>query len=261
MKQQNSENKTIIGYIIIGVCVSILCATVALAIVLKGEKYDPETFCQEEISAHTIVILDKTDKLNSNQQHAILNYINREKDRLDTFEKFSMFTMSDSSYANPSPIFSKCSPGNGKEANQLYQNPRKIQFKFDQLFSKPLKENMNDIFSNDIGTKSPIMEMVRDLSLRDDFGNTVQKRTLIIISDMMQNTSNYSQYGDSLDYKGFSQQPYANELTTDLGSVDVKILYLHRDHLRKVQGKRHLSFWERYLEEMGAGDIEVRHIG
>ena len=261
MKTMSSENKTVIGYIIIGICVIILGSTVISALVLKGEKCDPETFCRDDVSAHTIVVLDKTDKLNSNQQRAILNYINREKSRLDTFEKFSIFTLTDSSYANPDPIFSKCCPGTGKEANQLYQNPRKIQLRFDQLFSKPLKENMSDIFSNDIGSKSPIMEMIRDLSFRDDFGEAVQKRTLIIISDMMQNTLNYSQYSDSLDYTDFSQQPYADELTTNLGSVDVIILYLHRDHLRKIQGKRHLSFWKRYLEETGAGNIEVRHVG
>lgn len=260
MKTLSKENKTVVGYIIIGICLVIFGASMIFALVLKGEAYDSETFCLDEVSAHTIVVLDKTDSLSINQQRFMLDYINKEKDKLRTFEKFSIFTLTENIYMNPEPIFSKCNPGTGKNANQLYQNPKKIQMRFDRFFSKPLKKNMNSMLSDSTGSKSPIFEMIRELSFRDDFGDTVQKRTLIIISDMMHHTSKYSHYKNKINYKYFSKKSYADEVAVSLNSVNIKIVYLLRDKLGRIQGKRHLSFWKDYFEDMGAEVAEVRTV-
>ena len=138
--------------------------------------------------------LDKTDLLSISQQRFVLNYINKKKDKLRRFEKFSIFSLTENTYVNPEPIFSKCNPGTGKNSNKLYQNPKKIQMKFDRFFSRPLKENMKSVLSDGVGSQSPIFEMIRELSFRDDFGEDVKQRTLIIISDMMHHTPQYSQY-------------------------------------------------------------------
>lgn len=260
MKTLTKENKNLIGYMIIGICLVIFGASVVFALVLSGESYDPETFCRDEVSAHTIVVLDKTDSLSISQQRYVTDYINKEKNKLDTFEKFSIFTLTENIHMEANPVFSKCNPGSGKDANQLYQNPKKIQLRFDEFFSKPLKENMENILSENTGSKSPIFEMIRELSLRDDFGNGIEKRTLIIISDLMHHTSEYSHYKNRIDYKYFSGKPYADEVSASLDSIEVKIVYLLRNNLEKIQGKRHLSFWERYFEDMGAEVAKVRRV-
>lgn len=256
----NKENKTVIGYVIIGICSVVFGALIISALVLKSEAYDPETFCLDEVLAHTIVVLDKTDFLSTSQQRFILEYINREKDKLATFEKLSIFTLTENNYLNPEAIFSKCNPGRGKDANKLYQNPRKIQMSFDRFFSKPLKENVSSVLSDSTGSRSPILEMIRELSFRDDFGDDVKKRTLVILSDMMHHTSEYSHYRNRIDYKSFSKEFYADEVAASLNFVDVKIVYLLRDKLGRIQGKRHLSFWKDYFEEVGTGVVEVRNV-
>jgi len=60
MKALSKENKTVIGYIIIGICLVTFGALIISALALKGEAYDPETFCLDEVSAHTMIVLDKT---------------------------------------------------------------------------------------------------------------------------------------------------------------------------------------------------------
>ena len=260
MKTLTKENKTIIGYIVIGVCLLTFGALVVSALALKGESYDPETLCPNEISAHTIIVLDKTDSLSISQQRFILNYINKEKNNLRTFEKFSIFTLTENTYLNPEPIFSKCNPGTGKNANQLYQNPRKIQMRFYKFFSKPLKENMDNMLADNSESKSPIFEMIRELSLRDDFDDDVQKRTLIIISDLMHHNSKYSHYKNRDTYGYFSKKSYAHEVTTSLNSVNIKIVYLLRNKLKNIQGEGHLLFWENYFEDMGAEVVAVRRV-
>jgi len=260
MKVISKESKEIIGYVIIGVCVLIICILIVSALALKGEEYDPESLCPDKTDAHTVIVLDKTDTFSKNQQRFILNFINQEKNKLETSEKFSIFTLTENTYMSPEPIFSKCNPGTGKTANKLYQNPRKMQSRFDSFFSKPLKENMNNMLLDNTGSKSPIFEMIRELSLRDDFSNDVGKRTLIIVSDMMHHTSKFSHYKNRSSYEYFSEKSYAYEVATSLNTVDVKIIYLLRDKLGYVQGPKHLSFWKDYFEDMGAEVATVRNV-
>lgn len=260
MKTLSKENKTVVGYIIIGACLVVFGVLMTSALALKEEAYDPVTLCRNEVSAHTIIVLDKTDSLSINQQRFIPTYINREMDNLRTYEKLSIFTLTENAYVNPDPIFSKCNPGTGKDANELYQNPKKIQMRFESFFSKPLKEDVNSILSDNTSSKSPILEMIKELSLRDDFGDDVQQRTLIIISDLMHHTSEYSHYKNSIKYEYFSKKSYAHEVATRLNSVDVKILYLLRDKLGNLQGKHHLSFWEDYFKDMGAKVARIRNV-
>ena len=260
MKTLTKAKKTVTGYFIIGICFVIFSFLIISAAVLNKKEYDPVSFCPVDIEAHTIVLLDKTDSFTVNQQKFIQNYINREKNELRPFEKFSVFTLTENTYSNPEPLFSKCNPGTGEKANQLYQNPRKIQKRFDVFFSEPLKENMKNMLVNNTGAKSPILEMIRELSLRTDFGESVKKRTLIIVSDLMHHTSEYSHYKNRIDYKLFSKKPYAYDVSAVLGSVNVKVVYLMRSKLRRIQGDSHVSFWEEYFEEMGAEIIEVKKV-
>jgi len=192
MKNNNTKNKTFIGSIIIAVCAVVFCGLAVAAVFLK-ESYDPETFCPDEILAHTVILLDLTDSLNKDQQKFVLGYINREKDQLRDFEKLSIFTLTEDSYIVPEAVFSKCSPGTGDNANELYQNPKKIRLKFDRFFSAPLEGVLGNIFTNTVDDRSPIFEMIREISLKESFQQDIPERTLIIISDLMHNTSNYSQ--------------------------------------------------------------------
>ncbi|MFC1878218.1 hypothetical protein ACFL2E_13265 [Thermodesulfobacteriota bacterium] len=260
MKTLSKENKTVVGYIIIGICLVVFGALMTSALALKKDAYDPESLCRDKVSAHTIIVLDKTDSLSNNHQRFIRTYITREKDNLETSEKLSIFALTENTYMDFDPIFSKCNPGTGKAANELYQNPRKIQMRFESLFSKPLEGNIDNMLSDNTGSQSPIFEMIKELTLRDDFGDDIEQRTLIIISDMMHHTSEYSHYKNSIKYEYFSKKPYAYEVATSLNSVNVKIVYLLRDKLGNVQGKHHLSFWKDYFEDMGAEVAIVRNV-
>ena len=260
MRTLSKENKTIIGYVIIGVCLAVFGILAVSALALKKNSYDPDTFCPGDIKAHTIVILDKTDSLSPNQQRFVLDYINKAKDKLETFEKFSIFILDEDTHTNPAPLFSKCNPGSKESANQLYQNPGKIQKRFDEFFLKPLKENMKNVLADNTGSQSPIFEMIREVSLREDFGPDVKKRTLIIVSDMMHHTSRFSHYKSRSSYGYFSKKSYAFDVVSNVNAVEVRVVYLLRSKLAYSQGSEHLAFWEGYFEDMGAIGLAVRKI-
>jgi hypothetical protein len=261
MKTLDKNKKKVMGYIIISACFILFCVLIILSIALKGEAYNSETFCLlDKESPHTIILIDKTDSLNKNHERFVLDYINKVKNRLEVYEKLSVFVLTADSCIVPEPIFLKCNPGTGEGANELYQNPKKIKLKFDRFFSNPLWNVLEETLSDSTDDQSPILEMIRELSLRDDFSRDVPKRTLIIISDMMHHTANYSHYKCGVDYSAFAKTPYFEEVVSSLQSVDVKIVYLLRTKLNKVQGRQHLVFWGNYFQAMGGDVTDVRHI-
>lgn len=257
----DAKKKTVWGYCIIGLCFVVVAVLSISAFALRGRPYNPETFCPTDGACpHTIVLIDLTDTLSNDQQKYVLNYVSRVKDRLTDFERLSIFTLTENTYIVPEPVFSKCNPGDGKEANELYQNPGKMKLRFDRFFSEPFKEALKSMDFEKTDDRSPIFETIRELAYRDDFGKDVSERTLIIISDMMHHTSSYSHYRNSLDYEAFSKMPYADEVRVDLDSVTVRIVYLLRPKLKALQGEAHLLFWEKYFEANGAAVAEVRHV-
>ncbi len=230
---------------------------------LKQERrYDAQTFCpNKQLTNHTIIVIDKTDPFTETQKDYIKSYIDRIRNELSLYEKISLFTLSDNNYIAPTAVFSKCNPGTGKEANVIYQNPRMIQSKFDDFFKTPLDNILKNIFQEYSAPISPILEMIREISYREDFSSNVLKRNLIIIADMMQNMPNlYSHYSDIIDYKEFKKDPYFNEITTNLNGIEVQIIYLYRPKANLKQGRKHIFFWEQYFQNMGAHISLVRFI-
>lgn len=259
MKGIDKKGKTFIGYVIIVFCLVIIGAAVMFVLGQKGKESDPETFCLDNVSKHTIVLLDKTDSFSINQQKFILKYIAGVKDRLEAFEKFSIFILTEDNYMGLEPLFSRCNPGTGEDANQLYQNPEKIQMRFNQFFEKPLQENLSVALSSSTSSKTPLFEMIRELTFREDFGNGTERR-LIIISDMMHHTRHYSHYKQAMDFERFAGLSYSDEVKAHLNSAAVEIVYLRRSALEYRQGKRHISFWKDYFNFMGARVALIRNV-
>jgi len=250
------------GLKIAGVSIAIMIGLGGLAIYLAGPKPDPETLCPEDrpLVAHTVVLVDKTDPLTEGQFRYLKEKILGARDRLVQFEKFSIFVLDDKNYMSPEPLFSKCNPGRGDEANPFYQNPRKIQKKFDAFFEQPLEDTLKDLKSVGVASRSPIMEMIREISYRKDFSNQVPERRMILVSDLMENMpDHYTQYAGTINYEFFTEQPYAGELKANLSQVKVDIGYLMRNGMG-LQTNDHVLFWYKYLAAQGASVSGIRKV-
>ncbi len=239
---------------------------VILSNIISGTKsYDPETLCLEsKFDSHTVILIDKTNNFNDSQKNTVRNFIKKLRNDLETNEKLSIFILTPNSYIAPIPKFSKCKPALGKEANILYQNPIKIQKKFDDFFENPLDNILSDILKDKESDFSPILEMIQAISLRDDFSNNLYKRKLIIISDMLQHMSKYTHYTNNQSYNDFNKfkkRDYYNDISASLDNVTVSILYILRDdYSHNYQNKQLIFFWEHYFKDMGASLKTVIHV-
>jgi hypothetical protein len=82
------------------------------------------------------------------------------------------------------------------------------------------------------------------------------ERRLIIISDMLHNTPQFSMYRGPVDYETFAASKYGRKAQLELRDVEVELHYLINNP--QLQTKRNLKFWEDYFIKAGAQIVAVR---
>jgi hypothetical protein len=242
--------------ILIGVAVVIALVVIVAVLGGKGPDggYDQDTLCpRKQPYAHSIILIDKTDLFSTSQQTVLVNIIGRVRDRMEEFEKLSIFVLDDRNYGSAVPVFALCNPGRGDNFNPLYQNPELARRIFDTKFGQPLKEVLKVLTVGGKRPTSPIMEMIRAISVVEDFAPKGAKaRRLILFSDMLHNTPSFSQYQNHERFSKFRTTDYARRAIPNLSGVDVEIIYLLRDGAGRHQTRGHAIFWEHYFNATGA---------
>ena len=144
--------------------------------------------------------------------------------------------------------FSGCNPGSGADADEWTSNPRLRQKRWEEGFEKPLKELAEKMDQGAEGKQSPIMAGIQKINL-DVFGNPSFKsilKTLVIASDMIEHTKNYSMYSTGPDYAKFLKTSARDEYRTTLTDVTVRMLVFQRPGL-KFTTEQIGEFWANWV--------------
>ena len=99
------------------------------------------------------------------------------------------------------------------------------------------------------------MAAIQDIAI-DQFSSAASqnaRKTLYVISDMIEHTRDYSQYsraGD-LSFQRYKQSPAYLKYRTDLHGATVIIRYVTRQTGGQplVDGPRHIEFWKAWIED------------
>jgi hypothetical protein len=160
-----------------------------------------------------------------------------------------------------SPDFIICNPGTGEHSNQYTTNPSLIKKRWREKFENPLNTIIEEFLKPSTAQNSPIMEMfqVVALSAFPSTNDSVKKR-IIIISDMLHHTPEWSHYRSQLDIGALKKTAYYQKVGTDLQNASVEILYVRRDGMDQVQTKRHALFWADYIESIGGRVVLIERI-
>lgn len=147
-------------------------------------------------------------------------------------------------------MFGHCNPGDGSTVDDLTGNSRRRQLKWEKMFEKPLQELPGKLPKDGQADQSPIMAAIQKIKT-NVFDNgefdKVPKR-LIVVSDMMENTPDYSQYRSGTDWDPYKKSRAYSRYRTDLLGAEVHVLYLNRPE-RKFSSVGHTEFWKRWVEE------------
>lgn len=99
---------------------------------------------------------------------------------------------------------------------------------------------------------SPIMELIQATVVQDlKHAAPAAPRRLIVVSDMMQHSKEYSQYRGT-DGEVFFHGPLFDKVATDLTGIDVRVLYIRRVSGASRQPAGHEQFWANYFNRLGA---------
>jgi len=213
----------------------------------------PETGCPKTHrmpTAHTIVLLDETDRLSPTEVRYAQTVIADEYHWLPVGGRLTVRNIvADPSISTDIVI---CRMDDGSKILGLMKNPRQVQKQFEKYAGSKLKKLLKEISDAPVQEYSPIVETVTDTLDQPDFGRSVEERRLILISDMAQHSTEFTQYGASLRAKDLE------EFNRDIEGVSVRIHYISRRGL-SLQGARHKAFWKGYFTGMGAQDVHIGH--
>ena len=209
---------------------------------------------------HFVLLVDKTDPLNFTQKQAFSVTLS------DIIEKrtppgylLSIFVLGEDFKANAEPLLELCNPGTGADKSAMTATLKRLRQQYERKFVEPMHRQSDALLSSMPAKTSPILEMVQLVGINAFRKHAVKgERRLIILSDMLHNTPQFSMFRSpaDYDYAAFAPTTYGKKTQVDLGGVDIELLYLL--HTPQLQTRRNLLFWEDYFKKSGARVVAVQ---
>ena len=146
-------------------------------------------------------------------------------------------------------------PCNGAGLSEWTDNPRIARLRWIEDFRKPAAEAVRSSIGSAESNSSPIMAAIQDIAI-DQFSSAASqnaRKTLYVISDMIEYTRDYSQYpraGD-LSFQRYKQSAAYLKFRTDLHGATVIIRYVTRQAGGQplLDGTKHMEFWKAWIED------------
>lgn len=202
--------------------------------------------------AHIAFLVDKTDPLGFTQSKALAGLLETFASgrRVREGELLSVYALGQDFRKDSEPLFEKCNPGDGRDKSGWKDNPELWKKRFDTEFKDPILRLQEDLKALQPAAQSPIMEMIQHVGLHFARHDVKGPRRLVILSDMLHNTTDYSMYVEEPDFGALQKRPRFQKLRAKLRGADVEILVLL--NRPQIQNRRLTKFWEDYLEDAGA---------
>jgi len=202
----------------------------------------------------TVVLVDTSDDLPETTQREVLGQLDDMITTLPPFYKLDIRVL-DIAGVRSRSLFSKCNPGDGAGLSQWTDNPRIARLRWIEGFRKPAADAVKNSIAAAKANSSPIMAAIQDIAIGEFSGTASQdvRKTLYVISDMIEFTRDYSQYpraGD-LSFQRYKQSPAYLKFRTDLHGATVIIRYVTRQSNGQavVDGTKHMEFWKAWIED------------
>jgi hypothetical protein len=225
----------------------------------KVGQIDATSLCPAEgPKGHYVLLVDKTDPLTFTQNEAFSITL-REIIEKRTPEGYllSVFLLGEDFKENAKPLVELCNPGTGADKSKFNANLKQLKRQYQERFLNPLLEKSDLLLATKPAKTSPIFEMLQLVAINAFRKHDVKgERRLIIMSDMLHNTPQFSMYKGPVDYQTFTISDYGRKSHLELPDVEVEIHYLI--NTPQLQTKRNVKFWEDYFNKAGARIVAVQ---
>jgi len=248
-----------------GVSLLIVALTVVTWVVYhqftRNKPIDQTTLCPAGGPLGQVILLvDKTDPLNFTQRQAFSATLKElVTSEVPEGHLLSIFVLGEKIEQTAQPLIELCNPGSDVGKSELSSNLRRLRQQYVERFVKPLDEAAQALLAVEPAKASPIFEMLQLVGINGFRRHAVQgARRLVVMSDMLHNTPQFSMYQGAVEFDTFQASDYAKKAQADLNGVNVELHYLMT--APKLQTRKNLAFWERYFERGGARLVKVHRV-
>ncbi len=251
---RGARGRNALGIILIILAMVVLGGLGSAAFLLRPPPTDPETLCRTDapLGAHTIILVDATDRLEARHRRKLSAVLAQERARLSQYDRLTIMRLNVRRPQEPSILFSRCLPRPPEQTNPLFENARMTQETWDEAFAEALERALRSAGSGSDARASPIVAGVRAVAADPDFGAEIPRRRLVLVSDLLQHDpQGFSLYVSGADYAAWhAQTPNA---PPDLARVDLRIVPLDRPDHAERQAFALTQFWPAFFD---AADVQ-----
>ena len=221
------------------------------------EPIDDVTLCPKKgIVAQSIVLLDTTDAFAEVTRSDVLNKLD---DLVKSVPKGGLLDVRilDENPGQIGRVVSLCNPGDGADA----PNPELARKKWEKGFAEPVRGSLDRAVSGTEQRYSPILAAIQQVAaelISSAHQKTIPTR-VVVVSDLLENTSFYSMFHDGPSFEKFVTKAGARYLT-DLAGADVEFWMVQRDRPAIDQTKL-AEFWLRWTDASGGHGRVTRLMG
>lgn len=209
--------------------------------------------------AHVAFLLDLTDPLGPAQAQQIANRIRHERDHLPVGGRLTVFALHPQ-VGDTVPLqtlFSSCKPSDGHGTSRLTGNPELDAAKYREGFLEPSEAALKKLQERWQATpESPLIEALHWLAEDGPgFDSAVPNRTLILISDLLQNSTFSSRFRKGTRFAAMVKTNSAYLTRDALAGVHVEIVQVVNQHQwRQTADLR--AFWQDYFRYAGVVNLD-----
>lgn len=199
------------------------------------------------------VLVDRSDPLGPQQAQRVRQVLARVVEEVPVGGKIALYLAEADGFATLSPALALCNPG--KEANPLYQNPKRMRERYEARFEKRLDAVRESLLQPSPRKTSPVMESIKAVCI-DAFGAapTGVPLRLVVVSDFLQHSPVASHYREK-NFEALLSDRKLDGVLVDCKGAEVDMLYLLRlgkDGRPTIQNRAHQRFWDLYFQRMNA---------
>lgn len=109
---RGAAGRNVLGFVLIVVALAVLGGLASAAFVLRPPPTDPQTLCRTDhpLNAHTIVLVDSTDRLEPRHRRKLRAVLAQERQRLSEYDRLTVMRLNARRPQEPSVLFSRCLP-------------------------------------------------------------------------------------------------------------------------------------------------------
>ena len=259
MSRRRRARQRRMAYINFGIAIALVAGAAIAFQLLKPPPFDERTLCivSDEMPPATAVILDKTDEYDEAQASLIADLLRRTRERLAVGERLTIFELDAEGQFDPRGEFSLCNPGRGAQVNPLFRNPRMIEERYATLFEAPMESVLVDLVTPKEAPSSPILEAIARLGQTENFSDRVPRRRIVIVSDMLQNSTLFTAYGgagampenmpDPRDVSEAVERRFGRHLS----GTEIEIRLIPRGQYTDLQRGALKDYWDSIFADLG----------